>query len=62
MLFEVLLYVALSGIVYGNTSFIYVLIWVLVNQLETSWLTHKWYKENYKNYPKERKAIFPKIF
>lgn len=62
MFFEILLYVALYGLVFKNTSFIYVLIWVLVNQVENAHLTHKWYKENYKNYPKERKAIFPKIF
>lgn len=42
MLFEVLMYFALTIILAGHTSFIWVFLWVICNQMENAWLTHKW--------------------
>ncbi|XP_031634805.1 polyprenol reductase-like [Contarinia nasturtii] len=61
MFFEVLMYTALTVILIGNTSWIWVFLWVIGNQIETAWLTHKWYLETFKNYPKNRRAIIPQI-
>lgn len=61
MYFEVLMYVALFALLYENLTSFYILIWVASNQIHNALLTHKWYKENFKDYPKERKAIFPKL-
>jgi len=59
MYFEILIYVALYIILHNNSSWLFVLCWVISNQIENAWLTHKWYMETYPNYPKSRKAIFP---
>lgn len=61
MFFEILMYVALTIILSGNSSWIWVLLWVVSNQIENAWLTHKWYLGTFPNYPKERKVIFPGI-
>lgn len=61
MFFEILLYLSLQVILYKNTSWIYVVLWVISNQIENSWLTHQWYKKTFPNYPKSRKAIIPRI-
>lgn len=34
-------------------------IWTVSNLLPRALHHHKWYKQNFSNYPKERKAIFP---
>ena len=62
MFFEIVMYVALYILLFGNTSFVYVLLWVLTNQIENSWLCHKWYLETFKDYPEQRKAIIPLVF
>lgn len=61
MLFECLMYVALYAIMHNNSSWIYIILWVLTNQICNALLTHDWYKTTYKNYPKTRKAIIPRI-
>lgn len=61
MLFEILIYVALGIILQTNSTWIYVMIWVLSNQVENAWLSHKWYQSTFSDYPKSRKAIFPLI-
>ncbi|XP_055604673.1 polyprenol reductase [Uranotaenia lowii] len=61
MFFEIVMYVALHGIIVRNTSVMYVLIWVLSNQTMNAWLTHQWYRENFKDYPTARRAIFPYV-
>lgn len=33
----------------------------MANLVPRALSTHKWYKENFRNYPKERKAVFPKL-
>jgi hypothetical protein len=37
------------------------LIWTIVNLLPRALNHHKWYQENFSDYPKERKAIVPRI-
>lgn len=59
MLFEVLMYTFLTIILVGNTSWPWVFIWVIVNQIENAWLSHKWYLETFEDYPKDRRAIIP---
>ncbi|XP_061400967.1 polyprenol reductase [Musca vetustissima] len=59
MLFEILMYVSLLGIVGKSFTWKLVVIWVFSNQVMNALLTHKWYKENFKNYPKQRKALIP---
>uniref|UniRef100_A0A1I8QF35 Polyprenal reductase n=1 Tax=Stomoxys calcitrans TaxID=35570 RepID=A0A1I8QF35_STOCA len=61
MLFEVLMYAALLGIMANSFTWKLIVIWVCSNQLMNALLTHKWYKENFKNYPKHRKALIPFI-
>ncbi|XP_075152581.1 polyprenal reductase [Haematobia irritans] len=61
MLFEVLMYFALMGILANSFTWKLVVAWVFSNQLMNALLTHQWYKENFKNYPKHRKALIPFI-
>ncbi|KFB51710.1 hypothetical protein ZHAS_00019799 [Anopheles sinensis] len=62
MFFEIVMYVVLFGVLYRNTSMVYVLLWVVSNQVMNAWLTHQWYMENFPNYPKNRKALIPLVF
>ncbi|XP_053676023.1 polyprenol reductase [Anopheles nili] len=61
MFFEIVMYMVLFGVLHRNTSMVYVLLWVVSNQFMNSWLTHQWYKENFPNYPKQRKAVIPYV-
>lgn len=62
MLFEVLLYVAVYMLLPHNSSWLFVLCWVLTNQIENAWLTHKWYLATFAEYPSDRRVIFPWLF
>lgn len=62
MFFEIVMYVALAIMLSGNKSWLLVLLWVIVNQVQNAIMTHKWYLETFPNYPKERKVIIPGIF
>lgn len=59
MLCEVIIYLCLTVILWGSTIFPIVTLWVVSNQVESAILTHWWYQEKFKEYPKERKAIIP---
>lgn len=59
---EVGMYLILYLLIFKNSSYIYCLAWVVSNQFMNSILTHKWYKETFSDYPKERKAFIPFIF
>lgn len=61
-LFEILLYVIIFCIIPQSSSWMYCTMWVISNQVENAWLTHKWYLQRFKNYPKNRKAIIPYVF
>lgn len=56
---EVLMYIILGALLFQNTSYVWVIIWVASNQMNNAWLTHKWYMENFKNFPKQRKSFIP---
>ncbi|BET01678.1 3-oxo-5-alpha-steroid 4-dehydrogenase [Nesidiocoris tenuis] len=59
LLCEISMYICLNIIVWGNTTFPFILMWVLANQVETAMLSHWWYKAQFPNYPKSRKALIP---
>lgn len=59
---EILMYFALAIILWGNTTWLYVFMWVFCNQTETSLLSHWWYLEKFPEYPKNRKALIPFIY
>lgn len=56
---EVAMYAVLYLLLHQNTSYIFCLAWVVTNQFSNALLTHKWYKETFSDYPKERKAFIP---
>ena len=59
---EILMYLTASIILWQSSTYHYVTIWVLVNQTSTAMLTHQWYIQTFKNYPKSRKVLVPYIF
>jgi len=60
MFFEIILYIAIQLLLPTNTSWIFVLLWVVSNQIENAWLTHKWYTQNFEDFSKlNRRAIIP---
>lgn len=61
MFCEMLMYLALLIVLWGNTTWPFVFIWVLCNQCENALLNHWWYQTNFKDYPTERKAFLPFI-
>lgn len=58
MFSEILMYVALYGIVPSQTVLL-LMLFVTANQVPTALATHKWYKAKFKDYPVKRKAIIP---
>jgi len=44
-----------------SVSGVLFLIWTIGNLLPRALANHRWYRENFDNYPKERKAIIPGI-
>ncbi|XP_076245144.1 polyprenal reductase [Calliopsis andreniformis] len=59
---EMIIYLTLSIILWKSITFHCVLLWVLVNQISTAVLTHKWYLQTFKNYPTSRKILIPYLF
>lgn len=59
MLCEIILYLSLAVILWGHTTWPYVFIWVLSNQMEIALLVHWWYISEFKDYPKNRCALIP---
>jgi 3-oxo-5-alpha-steroid 4-dehydrogenase 3 len=59
MFTEVAMYIILYVVLFKNSTYIYCLFWVVSNQICNAILTHKWYLQTFKDYPKERKAIIP---
>lgn len=58
---EVAMYAVLYALLHQNTSYVYCLAWVVTNQFSNALLTHRWYRETFSDYPKERKAFIPFI-
>lgn len=61
LLAEVVMYFSLTCLLWGASTWPWVFLWVLSNQVESSMLSHWWYKSTFATYPSERKAIFPFI-
>uniref|UniRef100_A0A1B6BXQ4 Polyprenal reductase n=1 Tax=Clastoptera arizonana TaxID=38151 RepID=A0A1B6BXQ4_9HEMI len=61
LLCEFIMYLSLMFILWGNTVWPFVLVWVLSNQMETALLSHWWYLSNFKDYPKRRRAFIPYV-
>ncbi|XP_070153336.1 polyprenal reductase-like isoform X2 [Polyergus mexicanus] len=59
---EIIIYIILSVILWQASTFHYITIWVITNQLECAILSHEWYHATFKNYPKERKILIPYIW
>ncbi|XP_063222729.1 polyprenol reductase [Bacillus rossius redtenbacheri] len=61
LLSEVLMYLALALVLRGSHTWLFVFLWVFCNQVESALLAHWWYLSNFKDYPKQRRAILPYI-
>lgn len=59
MFFEVVMYYCLADLFTPIRTWKLIFIWVASNQTINALLTHQWYKENFKDYPKRRHAIIP---
>lgn len=59
---EILIYLTLSIILWESSTFHYVTLWVVTNQVDCAIMTHKWYQETFKNYPKNRKILIPYLY
>ena len=59
---EVAMYATLYVLLHQNSSYIYCFAWVISNQFSNALLTHRWYKETFSDYPKQRKAFIPFFF
>jgi len=59
---EILIYLMLSVILWQASTYHYVTIWVVLNQVECAFLSHRWYQKTFKNYPEERNILIPYIW
>lgn len=57
--FEICIYISFWLVVPNNLTYHFMLLFVIVNQVFAGVLTHQWYLNSFKNYPKHRKAIIP---
>jgi 3-oxo-5-alpha-steroid 4-dehydrogenase 3 len=56
---EILIYTAFRLVAGRNITLWSVVIFVYVNQIIAARISHKWYKETFKEYPRQRTAIIP---
>lgn len=61
MFFEIEIYLAALGMMNENITWTYIVLTVVLNQVYFALETHKWYQTKFKEYPKDRKAIFPNL-
>lgn len=62
MFFELVMYVALWGLLYPNRTFFCVMLFVFCNQIGVAHFTHQWYRSTFPQYPKSRRAFIPFLF
>ncbi|CAB3360801.1 Hypothetical predicted protein [Cloeon dipterum] len=62
LLAETMMYICLTILLWPNSCWMFILVWVLTNQIETALLSHWWYKDTFKDYPQDRKALIPWIY
>ncbi|XP_015114235.1 polyprenol reductase [Diachasma alloeum] len=58
---EIIMYFMLTIILWRSSTYHYVFLWVLINQMQTAADSHKWYRSTFKDYPKDRKICIPFI-
>lgn len=61
MLTEVVMYGAWYAVLWGGSGWKYVIAFVWGNQFEIALISHQWYKDKFKDYPRQRKAIIPYV-
>ncbi|XP_029159082.1 polyprenol reductase-like isoform X2 [Nylanderia fulva] len=59
---EIIIYIMLSGILWQTCVFHYATLFVIINQTECAILSDQWYRNTFKNFPKERKILIPYIW
>ncbi|XP_012063939.1 PREDICTED: polyprenol reductase [Atta cephalotes] len=59
---EAIVYLMLSMILCQASTFHYITLWVISNQVVCAYLSDQWYRKTFTNYPKERKIIIPYIW
>ncbi|KAJ8919447.1 hypothetical protein NQ315_016547 [Exocentrus adspersus] len=59
---EIIMYAALTILLWTNLTWFFVFTWVLSNQIETILLSHWWYLEKFDDFPKNRKALIPFLY
>ena len=57
---EIIEWLGWAILTFSVSGFVF-LIWVIANLFPRAIAHHKWYKDKFENYPKERKAIIPGI-
>ena len=57
---EIIEWLGWAILTFSISGFVF-LIWVIANLFPRAIAHHKWYKDKFENYPKERKAIIPGI-
>ncbi|XP_045459431.1 polyprenol reductase [Melitaea cinxia] len=55
---EIILYIVLL-ILIPTRTFLCIFLWVIANQVQTAIHAHVWYKNTFKDYPKNRMALIP---
>ncbi|KAL4458471.1 hypothetical protein ABPG75_013336 [Micractinium tetrahymenae] len=61
---EVVIYAGLALVAGGGrraTAWL-MLLWVVTNLSLAAGMTHRWYREHFKSYPRRRRALFPFVF
>ncbi|XP_063993319.1 polyprenol reductase isoform X2 [Diachasmimorpha longicaudata] len=59
---EITIYIMLTIILWKSSTYHYICLWVLMNQVQTAMDSDKWYRSAFKDYPKARKICLPLIF
>ncbi|XP_041360054.1 polyprenol reductase-like [Gigantopelta aegis] len=60
---EIIIYLAMNIVLgFEHQTAVAYLIFVIVNQSIMSWMSHRWYRENFSSYPPKRAAVIPFIF
>ncbi|KAI3435865.1 hypothetical protein D9Q98_001923 [Chlorella vulgaris] len=60
---EVVIYGGLVLAVAGQRSTTWLmLLWVVTNLSLAAGMTHRWYQQHFKTYPKSRRALFPRLY
>ena len=57
--FEICIYVSFALLIFDGVVYRYMLLFVVTNQILAGLMNHRWYLENFKTYPQNRKAIIP---